>query len=193
MQGSAALLQPFITRSSSADHAAARHAADSHFPDLSLRTGWFFISRGEDMKRIACGLMAVMLTVSGISNGGEPGRRAVNEKAVMAYFSMPMGPSARGRQEPMSFGLRLQQGTPLGWQRPVPLVDFRLRADGRKTLRGAGVMMLDSFDSVGGSFSGRPWLVALAVGGGAAALACILDVICGDDGDDDYDYEPTGG
>ena len=148
------------------------------------------------MKRVVCGLMAVLLSVSGVSNAGEPGRRATGEKAVMLYLSMPVGVSARGRQEPMSFGLRLQQGTPLGWQRPVPLLDYRLRADGRRTLQGAGVMMLDSFDSGGGSFNGRPWLMVLAVAGGAAALACILNAICdgGGDDEDEYTYEPpTGG
>ncbi len=143
------------------------------------------------MKRIVCGLMAALLTVSGVSHAGELGRQPVSEKSVMLYLSMPMGPSARGRQEPLSFGLRLQQSTPLTWQRPVPLVDFRLRADGRRTLQGAGVMMLDSFDSGGGSFTGRPWLMVLAVAGGAAALACILNAICDGGGDDDDDGEPT--
>lgn len=147
------------------------------------------------MKRIVGGLMAVVLAVSGVSHAGEPGTRVVNEKAVMAYFSVPVGASSRGRQQPMSFGLRLQQSAPLGWQRPVPLLDFRLRADGRRTLQGAGVMMLDSFDSGGGSFAGRPWLMVLAVAGGAAALACILDAICDGGGDDEESTynPPTGG
>jgi hypothetical protein len=146
------------------------------------------------MKRVVCGLMAALLSVSGISSAGETAMRAVSERSVMAYFSVPVGP-ARGRQQAMSFGLRLQQSTPFAWQRPVPLMDLRLRADGRRTLHGAGVMMLDSFDSGGGSFSGRPWLMVLAVAGGAAALACILNAICdgGGDDDDEYTYEPPGG
>jgi hypothetical protein len=145
------------------------------------------------MKRMMCGLLAVVLTVTGVASAGEPGRQPMSEKAVMVYLSMPMGPSARGRQEPVSFGLKLQQGSPVNWQRAVPLVDFRLRADGRRTLQGGGVMMLDSFDSGGGSFAGRRWLMVLAVAGGAAALACILNAICDGGGNDDGYTVPTGG
>jgi len=143
------------------------------------------------MKRVFCGLMAVMLTVSGVAGAGQSGQPA-SEKAVMAYLSMPVGVSARGKQEPLSFGLRLQQGTPMHWQRAVPLLDLRFRADGRRTLSGGGVMMLDSFDSGGGSFGGRPWLLVLAVAGGGAALACILNVICDGGGSDDEYTPPTG-
>ncbi len=143
------------------------------------------------MKRVVYGLLAAMLTVSGVAGAGERGQ-PVSEKAVMVYLSMPVGLSARGKQEPMSFGLRLQQGNSMNWQRAVPLMDFRLRADGRRTLSGGGVMMLDSFDSGGGSFSGRPWLMVLAVAGGGAALACILNAIC-DGGDSDDEYTPGGG
>jgi hypothetical protein len=143
------------------------------------------------MKRMVCGLLAVMLSVSSVA--GESGRQPASEKALMVYMSVPMGPSARGKQEALSFGLRLQQSTPMNWQRPVPLMDFRLRLDGRKTLQGVGVMMLDSFDSGGGSFSGRPWLLALTAAGAGAALACLLSVGICDGGDDEYEYTPGGG
>jgi len=144
------------------------------------------------MKRLVCGLMAALLATTGVASAGQPGSQPVSERAVMFYLSKPVGLSARGKQQPLSFGMRLQQGTPLDWQRAVPLVDFRLRADGRKTMEGGGILMLDSFDSGGGSFTGRPWLMVLAVAGGAAALACILNAICDGGGSDDEYSPPTG-
>ncbi len=118
------------------------------------------------MKRVICGLMAALLSVSAISNAGEPAIRAVSERSVMAYFSVPVG-LTRGRQQLPSFGLRLQQSTPFGVAAAGAVDGFAPASRrGRRTLQGAGVMMLDSFDSGGGSFAGRPWLMVLAVAGG---------------------------
>ncbi len=144
------------------------------------------------MKRMVCGLLAALLAVSGVANAGQPGSQPGRERAVMFYLSKPVGLTVRGKQQPVSFGLRLQQGTPMDWQRAAPLVDFRLRADGRRTMEGGGVLMLDSFDSGGGSFTGRPWLMVLAIAGGAAALACILNAICDGGSNDDGYTPPTG-
>jgi hypothetical protein len=144
------------------------------------------------MKRIVCGLLAASLAMTSVASAGQPGSPPSSERAVMFYLSKPVGLTMRGRQEPVSFGLRLQQGASMDWQRAVPLVDFRLRADGRRTMEGGGILMLDSFDS-GESFGGRTFWQILAVAGASVALACILDVICDGGGSDGYTAPPTTG
>jgi hypothetical protein len=162
-------------------------------PDLSA--GRVLVPFTEDaaMKRMICGLSAAMLAITSVASAGQPGSQPASERAVMFYLSKPVGLSMRGRQEPLSFGLRLQQGKPMDWRRAVPLVDFRFRADGRRTMEGGGILMLDSFDSGTGFFGNRRWLAILATAGGAVALACILNAgICdGGSGDDEY-TPPTG-
>ena len=113
----------------------------------------------------------------------------------MLYFSKPVGASASRRNDPVSFGLRLQQGSPMALQRSVPLLDLRLRIDGRRSVSGAGVLMFDSMNwgsSTGSSFREHPWMWGAAVGAGLLGAACAFEVgICNGGGGEGY-TPPTG-
>lgn len=153
------------------------------------------------MKPSVCGLSVALLAMAGVAGAGQPGGLPASQKSMMFYFSKPVGPSASGRHDPVSFGLRLQRGSPVALQRSVPLLDLRYRADGRKAVLGAGVLMLESFDSfeslrwgssTGSSFRERPWLWGVAIGAGLVGAACALEVgICNGGGSDEYS-PPTG-
>lgn len=150
------------------------------------------------MKRSVLGLTAALLAMAGVAGAGQSGSPPAGEKSVMLYFSKPVGLSANRRNDSLSFGLRLQQGAPLAVQRSVPLLDLRYRADGRKSVSGAGVMMFDSFQSLqwgsstGSSFKERPWLWGAAAAAGLLGAACVFNVgICDGGGSDGY--TPPGG
>ncbi len=80
------------------------------------------------MKRSVSSLGVALLAMAGVAGAGQPGALPMGEKSAMFYFSKPVGMSSARRQEAVSFGLRLQQGSPLALQRSVPLLDLRFRA-----------------------------------------------------------------
>ncbi len=150
------------------------------------------------MKRSVSSLGVALLVMAGVAGAGQPGALPVGEKSVMFYFSKPVGLSSVRRQEVVSFGLRLQQGSPLALQRSVPLLDLRFRADGRKSVSGAGMLMFDSFESLGwgsstgSSFREHPWMWGAAIGAGLFGAACVFGVGICDGGSDDGYTPPTG-
>lgn len=150
------------------------------------------------MKRNVSGLGVALLAMAGVANAGQPGSLPAGEKSVMFYLSKPVGASSSRRQDVVSFGLRLQRGSPMDLQRSVPLLDLRFRADGRKSVSGAGVLMFDSFGSLGwgsstsSSFQEHPWLWSAAAGAALVGAACALGVgIC--DGGASEGYSPPTG
>lgn len=150
------------------------------------------------MKRNAWGLGVALLAMAGVAAAEQPGTLPTGGKSVMLYFSKPVGGALTRRQDAASFGFRLQQGSSMAVQRSVPLLDLRWRADGRKSVSGAGVLMFDSFEplrlgsSTGSSFHEHPWVTGIAIGAGVLGAACVLNlVICDGDGSDGY-TPPTG-
>lgn len=150
------------------------------------------------MKRSVSILGVALLAMAGVASAGQPGALPAGEKLVMFYFSKPVGLSSTRRQDAVSFGLRLQQGSPLALRRSVPVLDLRIRADGRKSVSGAGVLMFDSFESLslgsstGNSFHEHPWGWGFAIGAGLLGTACVLKVGICDGGSDDGYTPPTG-
>ena len=150
------------------------------------------------MKRSVSSLGVALLAMAGVAGAGQPGALTMGEKSAMFYFSKPVGMSSARRQEAVSFGLRLQQGSPLALQRSVPLLDLRFRADGRKSVSGAGVLMFDSFESLrwgsstGSSFHEHPWGWGFAIGAGLLGAACVLKAGICDGGSDEGYTPPTG-
>ena len=99
--------------------------------------------------------------------GGDDGVR------TMFYFEQPLTWGA-GKNEPFTFGLRVDSAPTLGGGR-LPLLDWRLRERGVSRLNFAGIPVVGYTPDE--AYADVPWYVWLV---GGAAAACLFHVICPD-------------
>lgn len=103
------------------------------------------------MKAIVTFAVAAFLVATAASAGPVQASGAPEQnRAVMLYFAKSFGGSGARERQPLAFGLRFQQTSPLDVNRQVSFLDARYSLGGRRQLLMAGLNAFDS-SAEGGS------------------------------------------
>ena len=125
------------------------------------------------MKRLI--LAALVASFAGSVFGEDFQLPPVNGVRAMFYVQKSFG----GRQQTspaVGFRLDSKAAAPLGKERSLPLLDFRLQGQDRYSMRINGAVMFDSSDSESGPDSFKnPWLWGGVIVLGGMAISCASD------------------
>lgn len=100
------------------------------------------------MKPLVLIVCTALVSVATPASAAEPLSAPERDKQLMLYFAKSFGSTQRQNRMPFTYGLKLQQSSPLDFRRTIDVVHLRLSGAGRSSLLLAGTL---SFDSTGES------------------------------------------